>query len=342
MSVTNVRRFVEQVKHLPHVHKRLPDFAIDRAKEIQGHGDLDHVGVHKNEIADGQLACLYAECGEEHDRHQPGGDQNRLPEIQKGQRVACLQRCSLIAGHRLVIAFGFPACGPEIFYGFKIQEAVDRLLIGVGVLFIHLPAKFDAPFCDREGEPDIDRDGGKDDADITPVLKLPENGAANQDQFKHQRPGGEHQIAKQEFNTLHTTLDDPAQTARLARDVIPQGQPVDMFKSVEGEAPQRALCNLCEQGVADLLKTVCRDAGHAIGNCQADGAKSEVRHTASRQIVNSPCLQDRGDDRNEFGCHQRQKGQHNTGAKVKITNRPEERGDAFHRTHGSPAFALLP
>ena len=63
-----------------------------------------------------------------------------------------------------------------------------------------------------------------------------------------------------------------------------------MLKGFERQPAQGALGDLGEQGVANLLETVCGDAGHAIGNRQADGAKREFRNAASRQIIDRPCL----------------------------------------------------
>jgi hypothetical protein len=52
--VGHLARLFQQVEHLAHVHQRLPDLAIDRAEEIERHGDLDHEGVDHDEIAHGQ------------------------------------------------------------------------------------------------------------------------------------------------------------------------------------------------------------------------------------------------------------------------------------------------
>ena len=79
-----------------------------------------------------------------------------------------------------------------------------------------------------------------------------------------------------------------------------------MFEGFQRQPAQGALGDLGEQGVANLLEAVCGDAGHAIGNRQADGAKREFRHAASRQIIDGPCLKDRREDRDELRCDQRE------------------------------------
>ena len=83
--IADLGRFVEQIKHLPHIHKRLPDFTIDRAKEVQWHGDLNHIGVDEDEIANCQIAGLNAHGGEEHHDDKSDSDQDRLAKVQECQ-----------------------------------------------------------------------------------------------------------------------------------------------------------------------------------------------------------------------------------------------------------------
>ena len=45
----------------------------------------------KDEIADGQLSGLHADCGKQHDGHETDSDQNRLSKIQKGQGITALR-----------------------------------------------------------------------------------------------------------------------------------------------------------------------------------------------------------------------------------------------------------
>ena len=51
-------------------------------RKFKGHGDLDHIGIHKNEVADGQLTRLNANSGKQHHRNEAGRDQNGLAKIQ--------------------------------------------------------------------------------------------------------------------------------------------------------------------------------------------------------------------------------------------------------------------
>ena len=112
-----------------------------------------------------------------------------------------------------------------------------------------------------------------------------------------------------------------------------------MFEGFQREAAQGSLCDLREQGIANLLEAVCRNTGNAVGNRQPDGAKREFRDAASRQIIDRPCLEDRGKYGDEFGRHERQQRKHDPRPKVKIADRPEERRDPFRRMPAGLDFA---
>ena len=122
LPVTHVNILVEETKHPFHVDKRLAEFAIDPAKEIQRHVQLQEIGVHGDEIADRQTAFLNMKAGHPHHQHQADGDDRPLPDIDHRQRGARTNSHDLIALHRLVIAVGLDSLGVEIFDGFVIQQ----------------------------------------------------------------------------------------------------------------------------------------------------------------------------------------------------------------------------
>ena len=112
-----------------------------------------------------------------------------------------------------------------------------------------------------------------------------------------------------------------------------------MFEGFQRKPAKGPLRDFREKRIANLLKPVCCNAGNAVGNRQPDGAKREFRNTASRQIINRPCLKDRGKDGDEFGRHKRQQRKHDPRPKIEIANRPEERRDPFRRLPASLDFA---
>ena len=146
---------LQEIKHLTHIDQGLSDFAIDCAQKIQRHRYLNHVGIHQNEIAYSHRSRLHTHRGEHHDHNQTCGDQKRLAKVQERQRIRGLERCHLIQFHRAIVAPRFTCFGPEILHGFKVQQAINRLLICVRVLVIHLLAQLHAPLRDSECKPNI-------------------------------------------------------------------------------------------------------------------------------------------------------------------------------------------
>ena len=207
--VFDLCRLFQQIKHLAHVHKSLTDLAIDRAKEVQRHGDLHHIGVDHHKIAHRQRAVFNPNSRHDHNNHKARRDDERLPNIQPREGIGRLQRRALIAFHRDVIPRRFALLGAKILHGFKVQQAVDGLLVCIRVLIIHLFAQLHAPFGDLEGEPNIERDRHHDDQQVPSVQLIGEN-AHDQHKLQHQRPDREQQKPQEKLDAFDTPLDDPA------------------------------------------------------------------------------------------------------------------------------------
>ncbi len=305
---------VEQVEHLAHVHQALPDLAVDRAEEVQRHGDLDHVGVDHHELAHGEGAGGDLERAQHHDRHQPDGDDEGLAEIQPRQRQRGRDRGLLVALHRLVIALGLAPLGAEILHRLEVQQAVDRLLVGVGVLLVHLLADLHAPFGHLEGEPDIERDGDHHGQQVAGPEGEGED-AADHRQFQRQRAHREQQEAQQELDALDAALDDPAQPAGLAGDVVAQAERVDVLEGLERQHPERPLADPREHRVAQLVEADAGHPHHAIGHHQPDrGADQQVggalRALFGRHAVDGGAEQRRDRNRRDLADDQRHQRQH--------------------------------
>ena len=60
-------RLIQQIKHIPHINQALADFAVNCSKEIQRHGDLDHIGIDDHKIPYTHRARLNRICG--HDQY---------------------------------------------------------------------------------------------------------------------------------------------------------------------------------------------------------------------------------------------------------------------------------
>ena len=209
VAVDHLAGLIQQQKHIAHVDQRLPDLAVDRAQKPQRQGDLNHIGVDHDKIAHRQRAVLHTDGGKHHHHHQPGGDDQGLAKVQESQRIIGADRRLFITGHRGVIPGGLPIFRAEIFHGFKVQQAVDRLLVGVGILIIHFLADFDAHFGHRDGEPDIQHNGQQHRRQI-PDIKQEKQNPGGQQQFQHQRHDGKQQESQQEIHALDAPFDNPA------------------------------------------------------------------------------------------------------------------------------------
>ena len=145
----------QQIDHGFHVDQGLADLAIDRAEEIERQIELDQIGVHHHEIAHRRLMRHHRERRHGHQHRDAEGDDDVLADVEPGKADAGLDRRRLVALQREVVAPRLMRLIAEIFDRLVVQQAVDGLGIGLLVRFVHLPAMGDAPFGERQGEPDI-------------------------------------------------------------------------------------------------------------------------------------------------------------------------------------------
>jgi hypothetical protein len=150
-----------------------------------------------------------------------------------------------------------------------------------------------------EGEPDIERDGDGQHDEVGDV-ESPGEHDAGQQQFQDQRSDGEQQEAQEELHPLHAALDDPAEPAGLARDVVAQAERVDMLERLQRQLPQRPLRHPREDRVAQLLEAHAHQPRHAIGHREphrAHGASSQPgRPALARQRIDRGLVEKRRAD----------------------------------------------
>ncbi len=227
------------------------NLAVDRPEETERHGDLDHVGVDHHEVADSQLPCLHAPRRHHHHRGEARGDHQPLPEVEPRQAHRRLGRGLGVALHRAVVARRLPLLGVEVLHRLEVEEAVDRLLVGVGVALVHPRADGEPPVGDPDRVPDVERDRDRHHDEV-PDVEDEEEDAGDERELEHQRDDGEEQEPQQEVDALHPALDDPAEPAGLARDVIAEAERVHVPEGLERQVSQRPLAHLREDPVAEL------------------------------------------------------------------------------------------
>ena len=234
-----------------------------------------------------------------------------MTKVQRRKRQSGAHRKSFIGRHRGVIARGLAPFGVEIFDGFKVQQTVDGLLVGIGVLIIHLTTNFHPPFGQLERIGHINRDCRHHDDHILPA-EIQREDHRNHGQFQDQRPDRQQHKAQQKIHTFDAAFDDPAKTSGLAGDVIAHRQTVNMGERLQSQLAQRALAHAHENRIAQFAKRHCQQPRHAISNRQTDCAQrqdpSGIRHrTAARgpgQGIDGKFINIRRGRRHHFGADQ--------------------------------------
>ena len=336
LPVDDVGGLAEEVEHLRHVDERLPDLAVDRPEEVERHRDLDHVRVDHHEVADRQHLGLRAHRGHDHDGDQPRRDDERLPHVEEREALPGLDRGTLVARHRAVVTLALARLGAEVLHRLEVEERVDRLLVRVGILFVHLAPDLHAPFGDPEGEEDVERDRDDHHGSVLPAEDDREDDRDERELHQH-RADREQEEPQQEVDPLDPPLDDPGEPAGLARDVIAHGEVMDVGEGLERELAQRPLPDPHEERVPEFAERDAREARDAVGDRQPHGAE---RHDPDRiaplprQPVDGGLVEERRDHRDDLRRHQRQHRERHAAPDPWLVPRPEIGDHAPDRGRG--------
>ena len=227
--VGDLGRHLHQAEHALHVHQRIPDLAIGEAQHVQGHVELDQEGVDRHEVAQRHGAGLHAVARHDHDRDQPAGDDGALPDVEQRERAAGADGGLLVAAAADVVAARLVLLVAEVLHRLVVQEAVDRLGVGVGVGVVHAAHELDAPFRQDDREGDVAADGGQGHRREAPVVEAPQH-PADQDDLEQGRQDVEGGEADQELHAAGAALDDAAQAPGLALEMEAQRQGMEMVE----------------------------------------------------------------------------------------------------------------
>ena len=96
-----------------------------------------------------------------HHRDEAGGDDGALADIEQRQRAAGADRRRLVAPAADVVAARLVLLVAEILDRLVVQQAVDRLGVGLGVGVVHAAHELDAPLRQRDREHDVAGDDGQ-------------------------------------------------------------------------------------------------------------------------------------------------------------------------------------
>ena len=323
--VGDLGRDGEQAEHALHVDQRIADLAIGEAQHVERHVELDQEGVHRHEVADRHGAGLYAVARHDHHHDQAGRDDDALADIEHRQGAAGTDRGLLVAPPANVEAAGLVRLVAEILHRLVVQQAVDRLGIGVRVGIVHRAHELDAPFRQADREHDIACDRHQGHGREAPVVEAPHHDTDQQDleQGRQDVEGGE---ADQEFHAGRAALDDAAEPTGLTLEMEAQGQGMQMAEDLQGEAADRPLRDRREQRIAQLAERLGRDPGHAIGQDERDGHRDRL-HLGIAQGIDGVLVDDRHVDVGDLGRDQQYPGHDHAAAQADLAFRPQIAAD---------------
>jgi hypothetical protein len=146
----------EQAEHALDVGQRLADLAVEHAEVVERHVELDQEGIHQHDVAHRHAAVGDAHRRAPHHQRHAGGDDQRLAQVEPGQRdlAADLRRFPLL--HLLVVAVVFPALVVEVLHRLEVDQAIHGAHVGCRVQFVHLAPQHRAPVGDEDGEHHVD------------------------------------------------------------------------------------------------------------------------------------------------------------------------------------------
>ena len=295
-----------QLGHLLEIGQGLLEVAVDDAEEIERRVELDQIGVDQDEIADRHHLGGHALRGEEHDPDQADADDHALADIQHRQGGLALDRGLLVGGQRSVVAPLLMRLVGEIFDRLEIQQAVDRLGIGLAVALVHVAAKAHPPIGHQKGKADIEQNRRQGDEREGPVVEPPQDRRYQQD-LDDRRDHVEQHERQQEIDAGGAALDRPRQPAGAALEVKAQGQRVDMAKRRQGQPPHRALGYRGKDRVAQLVETLRHHSRQPVGDDQRH--RHGDRRLARRQGIDRVFVEKRDGDVDQPAGDQKNHGQ---------------------------------
>ena len=271
---------------------------------------------------------------------QRAGEDRGLARVEHRERGVGFDAGLLVGRHRLIVAPRLALLGAEVFHGLVVEQAVDRLGVGLGVALVHGAADVDAPVGGLHREPQVEHDHRQHGDDVAPV-ELP--GAHRQHQ--HELDDGRHERhqhhARDVLDAEPAALQHAREAAGLALQVKAQRELVHMLEGaqrqlahgVHGDLGEHALAHLHQQRHGDADSAVEHDRQHRRAReprqCRAAG---QVAAGGRDQRVRRPLERERHGDRDELRRQHERERKHDGGLQVRPVGRPDVGGQAFQHT----------
>ena len=211
-----------------------------------------------------------------------------LADIEQRQGAAGADRRRLVAPPADIEAARLVLLVAEILHGLVVQQAVDRLGVGLGVGVVHAAHEFDAPFRQHDREHDVGGDDGQGHRREAPVVEAPQD-AADQGDLEQGRQDVEGREADQELHARGAALDDAAQPAGLALEMEAQRERMEMAEDFEGEVADRPLRHRREHRIADFAQRLRQYPRHAVGHDEGDRHRHGLRRRRAQGVDGRAC-----------------------------------------------------
>ena len=276
-------RAVHQGEHLVQIDQVLLDFAVDHAQKIERDVNLNHEGIHHDQIAQAQTPIHHPLRGPPQHGHQPDGNDQLLPAVEQRQAGAAFELGAAQLLQAGVVALGLKGFVVEVFDRFVIEQGIDRLGVGRRIKLVGLAAKLDAPFGHRHGKNHIHHQRGQGDQGKADVQLV----AQHCEHQQHLDQGG-HDVEKrkrhQRFNAAHAALDVAGHAAGLALQVKAQAQAVQVLKRGQRNRAGRAVGGFGEDKFPQFIEQRVGKAQGPVGHEQAHGHHQQRLGAASGHV----------------------------------------------------------
>ena len=209
----------------------------------------------------------------------------------------------------------------EILDRLVVEQAVDRLGVGLAILLVHAPAVFQPPLGDREGEGDKGADGDERDRSVSDAVEDPEDAADHGDLHQGRQDVEQHE-GEQELDSLDAALDGAAQAPGAPLDVEAERELVEMVEDLQCYGSDRALPDLGEDRIPELAEGDREHPERAVSEQDRHRHHDDRRHLA-REDIDRILVKDRHIDVRHLGADEEQDRQQHAAPHLQRAAWPE-------------------
>ena len=233
----------------------------------------------------------FLDFGDAHqkDDNQAERENEGLTCVQNRERHIGANAHPLVTRHRFIVSRRFAVFGAKIFHRLEIEQAVDRLGVGLRVAFIHRAPDADAPIRGQSRKDQIRDHREADRGDIAPVER-DQHGGDDQCELDRRRDGGQHRGADKGLDCVAPTLKNASESAGLALQMKAQRQVVQMLEHFDRQSAHCVHGDCREQAVTALLGERHQDAQDPVKSGQR---RRSDQNTRQRDRIQGQLVGDR-------------------------------------------------